>query len=242
LVVNLQIWEVRTGNNALEKRSTDVKKISIIALVSFLIVGCAAPVLEDPYAPGRGISLETLTDSLPTLPITVGFDVDDTLLFSSPGFYYGTSNREGEGGTNKYGKDPFENDLFWREMNSGLDKFSLPKETARKLIALHKSRGDEIWFITARPKTEGETLSGLLNATFDLAGNPPVIFAGYTPKTHFIKQHRIQLYYGDSDTDVTEAQEAGIRVVRILRADISTDNRAVNVGGYGEEVLVGSDR
>ena len=84
--------------------------------------------------------------------------------------------------------------------------------------------------------------SGLLNVTFDLAGNPPVIFAGYTPKTHFIEQHGIQLYYGDSDTDVTEAQEAGIRVVRILRAAITTDNRTVNVGGYGEEVLVGSDR
>ena len=81
-----------------------------------------------------------------------------------------------------------------------------------------------------------------IEQTFDLTGNPPVIFAGYTPKTHFIEQHRIQLYYGDSDTDVTEAQEAGIRVVRILRATISTDNRSVKVGGYGEEVLVGSDR
>lgn len=218
-----------------------MKRIIYVVLVSLTLFGCIGPA-ANPYAPGQTITLQTLPDTLPNSPISVGFDVDDTLLFSSPGFYFGESNSEGEGGSNKYGPDVWESDQFWAEMNSGLDKFSLPKETARKLIALHKSRGDHIWFITARPGTEGETLSKLLNSTFDLPDNPPVIFAGHTPKTHFINQHNIKLYYGDSDTDIKEAQAAGIRAIRILRAAISIDGRPVNVGGFGEEVMAGSDR
>lgn len=218
-----------------------MRKVLLIIAVSLLFVGCVSQPV-DPYNPGQGISYEQLKRSLPDEPINVGFDVDDTVLFSSPGFYYAMHNRDGERGGNKYGEDPWSSELFWYEMNAVLDGFSLPKEIARKLIALHRSRGDNIWFITARLESENETLTDLLNRTFDIPGNPPVIFSGETPKTHFINQQRIQLYYGDSDTDITEAQDAGIRVVRILRANISIDNRPVKVGGFGEEVLLGSDR
>ncbi len=39
-------------------------------------------------------------------------------------------------------------------MNNGWDEFSMPKEVARQLIAMHVKRGDSIWFVTGRSQTK----------------------------------------------------------------------------------------
>lgn len=44
-------------------------------------------------------------------------------------------------------------------MNNGWDEFSMPKEVARQLIAMHVKRGDSIWFVTGRSQTKTETVS-----------------------------------------------------------------------------------
>ena len=168
-------------------------------------------------------------------PMNVGFDIDDTVLFSSPGFYYGKQ---------KYSPENFAfviMEEFWNEMNNGLDRFSIPKECARKLIELHKKRGDSIYFITSRRKTKTETLTELLAKTFDLEHPEKVIFTSFKAKINPIKEKNIKIFYGDSDDDIRAAQANGIRAIRIIRARNSTLKPLPKNGSLGEEVLVDSD-
>ncbi len=54
--------------------------------------------------------------------MAVGFDIDDTVLFSSPGFWRGkTFSPESE--------DYLKNPVFWEKMNNGWDEFSIPKRS-----------------------------------------------------------------------------------------------------------------
>ena len=69
-------------------------------------------------------------------PMNVGFDVDDTLLFSSPGFYRG--KQKFSPNSLAYLKNP----KFWQKMNNGWDKFSIPKQSAMKLIDMLEDDDD----------------------------------------------------------------------------------------------------
>ncbi len=51
-------------------------------------------------------------------------------------------------------------------MNNGWDEFSMPKEVARQLIAMHVKRGDSIYFVTGRSQTKTETVSKTLQDDF----------------------------------------------------------------------------
>ncbi|HMM61192.1 MAG TPA: HAD family acid phosphatase, partial [Candidatus Rifleibacterium sp.] len=108
-------------------------------------------------------------------------------------------------------------------------------------IEMHKKRGDKIYFITARPEVKGEILTGLLHREFKLEGQPAAIFSGRTSKGVFIKKHGISLYYGDSDSDISEAHEVGVRAIRFLRSPISTNKTKYNPGMHGEVVLRDSE-
>jgi acid phosphatase (class B) len=68
-------------------------------------------------------------------------------------------------------------------MNNGWDEFSMPKEVARQLIAMHVKRGDSIYFVTGRSQTKTETVSKTLQDDFLIpaANMNPVIFAGDKP-------------------------------------------------------------
>lgn len=185
------------------------------------------------------VTFEDIEASLQNQPsMNVGFDVDDTVLFSSPAYYYG--QQKYSPGRTDYLSDP----EFHKELNNGLDRFSIPKEIARKLIDLHKGRGDNIFFITGRDPTETETLTELLTKTFDLENPNPVIFCGANPwdnpKIAPLKENDIQIYYGDSDGDILAAQAVRIRAVRIIRADNSTHKPLPKIGNLGEEILVDS--
>ena len=58
-------------------------------------------------------------------PMAVGFDVDDTVLFSSPCFFYG--QQKYSPGKNDYLKNP----AFWADINANCDiNYSLPKDVA----------------------------------------------------------------------------------------------------------------
>lgn len=212
--------------------------ISILFL--FFITGCTSQSVYTSH-PYTTISLKEIERSLPEQTIAVGFDVDDTVLFSSPAFYYVMNNSDGPEGSNKYGSNPFEHDEIWTDINGIYDQFSLPKKIAHKLIDMHQMRGDQIYFITARAKSENEKLSALLKRTFNIQNMHPVLFMGHNSKATPIRRLDIQLYYGDSDSDITEAQDAGIRAIRILRAANSTDPRPLKLGEYGEKILLGSD-
>jgi acid phosphatase (class B) len=208
--------------------------IVFVFILSF--IWCSPTQREDNI---RWVTFEDITLSVLNKPaMNVGFDVDDTVLFSSPAYYYGQQ---------KYSpgsKDYLSNPDFHEELNNGLDRFSIPKEIARKLITFHKERGDNIFFITGRDPTETETLSALLAKTFQLQEVNPVIFCGANPgenpKIAALEENNIQIYYGDSDGDISAAQAIRIRAIRIIRADNSTHKPLPELGKLGEEVLVDS--
>lgn len=213
------------------------KRISfIVAIICIIWVNCAQLGQEGNI---HWVTLKDIARSLESQPLmNVGFDIDDTVLFSSPGYYYGQQ---------KYSpgdKSFLMVDEFWNEMNNGLDQFSIPKECARELIKLHKERGDSIYFITARRETKTETVTEILTKTFGL-DNPKVIFTGFRAlenlKIKPIRDNNIQIFYGDADSDVEAARAAGIRAIRIMRAKNSTNKPLPKNGSYGEEVLKNSE-
>ncbi|WP_119329259.1 acid phosphatase AphA [Cysteiniphilum halobium] len=191
--------------------------------------------------PVHWVSIAQIKQSLTnTQPINVGFDVDDTLLFSSPGFFRG--KQEFSPKSNKYLSNP----QFWQKMNNEWDYFSIPKQSGYALIQMHLKRGDHIYFITGRPKTKTEQLTRILQHDFDIPKDKmnPVIFSGpkHGAKTPYIKEHKITLYYGDSDSDITDARAAGAKAIRVLRPLNSTNKPMPHSGKFGEEVLVNSQK
>ncbi|MEO8126025.1 MAG: HAD family acid phosphatase [Bryobacteraceae bacterium] len=198
----------------------------------------------------RLITLAELARSLPKEPVVVVFDVDDTALFTSAGFQWGSRT---------YGPDivsagvPIrEEDLktaeekrkyreFWTKMNNELDQYSVRKWIAGELIAIHKSRGDKIYFVTKRIFTGSENLTETLKKTFDLPELPQVIFTNRQSKTAAFRKIAAVLSYGDSDGDIRESIQAGARPIRVLRARTSVNQDPTHNGAFGEEVLVNSE-
>lgn len=228
-------------------------KLSLIATLSAaMLPAMAAP--KEPYThqgsnaremlqqqPIHWISVEQLKKELEgKAPINVSFDIDDTVLFSTPCFYYG--QQKYSPGKNDYLK----NQDFWNEVNAGCDKYSMPKEIAKELIKMHQERGDQIYFITGRTAGNVDGVTPILQKVFDIKNMHPVEFMGDRPrdtkynKTPGIIEHKVSIHYGDSDDDVLAAREAGIRGIRLMRAANSSYQPMPTNGGYGEEVLINS--
>ena len=184
----------------------------------------------------RMVTVNEIKYSLSTTQsFNVGFDIDDTVFFSSPGFYhYVNYFCNGELST------CLERDDFWEAINNGADNYSLPKKIAVELINMHQERGDDIYFITARKGTKSETVTPLLQKAFNIKKMNQVLFA-HGDKTESIKENNIKIYYGDADADMECAKNADARPIRILRAKNSYSTSAFNLGKFDEEILVNSD-
>ncbi|BFQ93547.1 acid phosphatase AphA [Gallibacterium anatis] len=231
----------------------NLKKLALVAIIAGVATHVFAAKTE-PYiqegtnaremlqqAPIHWVSIEQIKKSLEGKPaINVSFDIDDTVLFSSPCFYYGQQ---------KYSPNGFEylkNQDFWNEVNAGCDKYSIPKEAAKALIKMHEERGDSVYFITGRTAGKTDGVTPILQKALGVKNMHPVDFMGDRPrntkynKTPAILEHKISIHYGDSDDDILAAKEAGIRGIRIMRAPNSTYLPMPTLGGYGEEVLINS--
>jgi acid phosphatase (class B) len=185
------------------------------------------------------LTVASLAASLPEPPIAVGFDVDETLICSTPVWYYLATNHDGPDGNNKYGVYVRKHPEFWPDANR-LDSFSVPKQAAKELLALHQRRGDHIYIITSRFQTPGEQLTATLRSAFDLDQSIPVLFTGNRPKATLMCELKLAIFYGDSDDDMRDARAAGARPIRFLRSLHCADDR-IHIGAYGEQVLSGSD-
>ncbi|MCW7553892.1 hypothetical protein NX722_14915 [Endozoicomonas gorgoniicola] len=109
------------------------------------------------------VSVDSIRDSLKGMPpMAVGFDIDDTVLYSTPGFVKGKA--EFSPGSNDYLNNP----SFWAKMNGGWDEFSVPKRVAKELIKMHRERGDTIYFVTARPYSKGEKVTEIIQKKFHI--------------------------------------------------------------------------
>lgn len=233
-----------------------MKKFAALSLLAFLTASAfsAQAAKTEPYSePGTNaremlkeqpihwISVEQLKKELEgKAPINVSFDIDDTVLFTSPCFYHGQQ---------KYSpgkQDYLKNQDFWNEVNAGCDQYSIPKQIAVELIKMHQERGDQIYFITGRTAGNVDGVTPILQKTFEIKNMHPVEFMGGRDrttkynKTPGIIEHKISIHYGDSDDDVLAAREASIRGIRLMRAANSTYQPMPTVGGYGEEVLINS--
>lgn len=196
--------------------------------------------------PGRWVTLAQVEAQLPPAPIAVGFDIDDTLVFPSPAFNAVLNNNDGPAGGNSYGADMravVGNPKTWQDIHQQFDRFSLPKETGRQLLAMHHKRGDKIYLITARVGVAGESLEQRMRQMFGVAFAGPIVFTALKSKTEAIKARGITVYYGDSDSDIEYAKEAGAQGIRVLRATnaIAYDKKPCN-GRLGEDVIVDSDK
>lgn len=185
------------------------------------------------------VTVDQIKQSLPSQPLNVGLDIDDTILFSSPVFYRGKQKYSPDS------NDYLKNQKFWDEASTGWDKFSVPKKSAIKLVTMHLKRGDTIYFITGRTAPTGsETLTNTLRSLFPGEYREqiqPVVFANGLEKQQQIDHEHISIFYGDADSDITSAQQVGIEGIRFLRGAQSTYTPLPHAGRYGEKVLVNSN-
>ncbi|AKU62811.1 acid phosphatase [Aggregatibacter aphrophilus] len=231
----------------------NILKLSLVALLTAAAIPAMAAKTEPYTNPGTNaremlveqpihwISVDQLKKELEgKAPINVSFDIDDTVLFSSPCFYHGQQ---------KYspGKhDYLKNQDFWNEVNAGCDQYSIPKQIAVDLINMHQARGDQIYFITGRTAGDKDGVTPVLQKAFNIKDMHPVEFMGGRErttkynKTPGIIEHKVSIHYGDSDDDILAAKEAGIRGIRLMRAANSTYQPMPTLGGYDEEVLINS--
>jgi acid phosphatase (class B) len=222
-------------------------RIGWTAILALALTACARSTVAPAAAPThRTITMTELAQSLPPAPIAVGFDIDDTLIFPSGGFHYVLNNTDGPNGANRYGADRravVANPQAWADLHGDFDRFALPKRAGRELLALHQNRGDRIFLITARVGVKGELLDQRMRRMFGVELAEPTMFTSFKSKTDAIRSRGIRIYYGDSDSDVEYAKEAGARPVRVMRALNAIDyDKAPRNGYYGEDVLVDSDR
>jgi acid phosphatase class B len=220
----------------------------------------------------RFLKLNTVSAVDMTGVSAVAFDIDDTLAFTTPTF----ARAFATGGTPKP-----EDVLFWTHTNGcdqgcasetitladGTTKLlpanvaSTAKSKARELVALHKAKGHKVYAITARPDVNGEALRDYVQAELGIAradvffepdmdqpGNPK-------GKTDRIESLDIDVFYGDSDSDITDSAKAfvgaggvrskEVRAVRFLRSPKSSNRKAGKLnkyhpGYYGEAILRGT--
>jgi acid phosphatase (class B) len=198
-----------------------------------------------------------------TSATAVGFDIDDTLLFTTPTFARGFAT----GGT------PGPTDItFWTQTN-GCDAgcpaatITLPdgttkqlpanvastvKAKALELVDYHRACGQEVYAITARPDINGDPLRDYLVAElgfdrdhifFEPDLDQPGNAAG---KTDRIQSLALDVFYGDSDSDITDARKVpGVLPIRFQRSPRSSNRKdgrlnKYHPGYYGEAIVAGS--
>lgn len=146
--------------------------------------------------------------------LRVGFDIDDTTLYSEPVFIDAPRNAEGQ--------------LDYGWINTHDKDYSLLIEPTATLIHYFLAHGHEVNFITARPGINGESvaefLSSELNIPVEVDSNlyfSPKENIGefrYTTKHRKMNELGIDIYYGDSDNDMIAAIKADVHPVRIVRS------------------------
>jgi len=145
--------------------------------------------------------------------LRVGFDVDDTILFSRDVFLNLPEDKQ--------------NPTDWRWINSHDEDFSLIMEPTVELVHFFRDNGHKVFFITARPGPNGDILAKFLTdeLMFPVKVNKNLFFSPkekingvrYTTKQRIIKRLRLDLFYGDADSDMIAALKAGVHPVRIVR-------------------------
>ncbi len=159
--------------------------------------------------------------------LKVGFDIDDTVLFSEPMFQYHIKEKG------------LPIDFAW--INAHDKDFSIPITPTIELIHFFMANGHEVYFITARPGKNGEKLAKYLTEVLgykvqkdmNLFFMPKDTLNGikYTSKHRKMNELELDLFYGDSDSDIIAALKAGVHPVRVVRNQKSIEQYGANYFG-----------
>ena len=159
--------------------------------------------------------------------LNVGFDVDDTILFSRDVFLSLPDDK----------RDPV--DYGW--INSHDTEITLFITPTGELINYFHTNGHNVFFITARPGTKGNILAEFLSDElgFSVRINKSLFFSPketikgkrYTTKHRLMKRLKLDLFYGDADTDMIAALKAGVHPVRVVRHETSISEYGSNYFG-----------
>lgn len=175
-------------------------------------------------------------------PVNVGFDVDDTLLFSTPSFILGKAIFSVN--NDNWKKEP----KFWSTVNNLLANSSRKKISMQSVIDYHLSRNDKLFFITNRPETEYEILSELISSYFKIPfyERSFILFKKHLngkkiDKKSYIENFNIKVFYGDSDEDVGGVLFQHILAIRVMRSPNSQNTTNYHPGRFCEPILLKSD-
>lgn len=164
---------------------------------------------------GLIFSLVTIGD------LRVGFDYDDTLVFSTPAF----SRAFGSG------VQPFSPD-FWETVNTSYD-LEKRKLLANALAWGFRLLGFKVGVISSRQPNGGEALKKewrFLVSDF--------VFAGSSANKHlYLKKGHYVLFFGDSDSDIAEGRKARVLALRVRRHPDSSYKEDYHPGTLRELVL-----
>ncbi|HVE14629.1 MAG TPA: hypothetical protein VNI01_14635 [Elusimicrobiota bacterium] len=151
----------------------------------------------------------------------VGFDYDDTLVFSTPAF-----KKAFDAGVQAFSPE------FWKIVNSNYD-LEQPKVEMNAIAWALRLLGFKIAILTARPNYGGE---GLQKEWRHLSKD--FIFANGAESKHtYLKDGNYVLYFGDSDTDITEGRKARVLTLRVKRSPKSTYKEDYNPGSLREPII-----
>jgi len=159
--------------------------------------------------------------------LKVGFDIDDTTIYSERAFVVAPKTESGR------------IDYSW--VNTNDKKYSLFIEPVITLINYFRAHGHEVFFITARPGVNGDSVGAFLskNLNFDVKVDSNLFFSPkeyvdgfkYTTKHRVMEKLDIDIFYGDSDTDIIAAIKADVHAVRIVRSNASIKEYGGNYFG-----------
>lgn len=153
--------------------------------------------------------------------LRVGFDYDDTLVYSSPSYEQGFAS----------GAVPY-SPQFWKVVNSSYDQERL-KPLPFALAWAFRIFGFKITLITSRPDFGGEALR---KEWRHLASE--FVFAGGSKNKHkTLTEGHYVLFFGDSDSDITESRRAKVLALRVKRSPKSTYKEDYNPGALRELVI-----
>ena len=159
--------------------------------------------------------------------LNVGFDIDDTILFSKDVFQSIPDDK----------RDPI--DYGW--VNEQDAKLSIYIDPTVELINYFVYNGHNLFFITARSGENGESLARFLSSGLhlDVKVNDNLFFCPnetingikYTTKDRKMVSLKLDLFYGDGDSDIIAALKADVHPIRIVRHEESIQQYGANYFG-----------
>lgn len=211
----------------------------------------SAPALPLSDSKAGEITVEQIALMLPRHPVVVGFDVDDTLVFSAPAFDALQPQYDPDVIRPKKAIESLSPDQrakyheFWNRLNLEFDDRSIPKKIGQRLLDLHLARGDTIYVISRRqsivPAPKTDVVTARYERMFGITLKNPVVQTQLKDKTPYIGERHIDYYYGDSDSDITAAVAGGAVPIRVKRGSGSYAQDKPHNGQLGEIVIKDSE-